>query len=201
MSYGSATRCGSRFQSIGTFFLQLQLHLEKGKTYTVSTVRSTGLYEWDALVLETDYLGLNPNVPMTKLRLVSEARRSQRRNAFRVDIMVDIVVRPAGGSTDGEECPGYPAKSLNISEDGLLFLAGRNYSLGDMVFVDIALNRYGMNETLKGIKAEVVRTNLPDKSGNMVQVAVAFKELTQQQRKTLVRFGMMSQRESRLRAK
>lgn len=183
------------------FVAQSRLHLEKGKTYTVGTVKNTGLYEWDALVLETDCLGLNQNVPMTKLRLVSEPRRNQRRNAFRVGVMVDIVVRPADGSTDGEERPGYPAKTLNISEDGLLFLAAGNFSLGDVVSVDIAINRYGMNETLKGVKAEVVRSSPPGANGKTVQIGVAFKELTRQQRKTLVKFAMMSQRESRLRAK
>ncbi len=195
------------FEDSATFFVspllvkRSQLRLEKGRTYTVSTVKNSGLYEWDALVLETDYLGLNQNVPMTKLRMVSEPRRNQRRNAFRVGIMVDIFVRPADGGSNGEELPGYPARTLNISESGLLFLARKNYSLGDAITVDIVLNRYGMNETLKGIKAEVVRTGLPDTDGKMVRIGAAFKELTQQDRRKLVKFGMMSQRESRLRAK
>jgi c-di-GMP-binding flagellar brake protein YcgR len=88
--------------------MQSQLRLETGQTYTVSTVKNTDLYECDALVLDTDCLDLNQRrFPMTKLRVVSEPRRYQRRNAFRVGIMVDIVVRPAGESTNGRKFPGF----------------------------------------------------------------------------------------------
>ncbi|MGI5970215.1 MAG: flagellar brake protein [Oscillospiraceae bacterium] len=178
-----------------------RVELEKGHVYKIRAVNSRGLYEFDALVLDTGLRDANIKVSMTKLRMTTEPERRQRRNAFRVDVMLEVRVRELSDE-DGQtaETAEYKSNTLNICETGMLLLARNGYKPGEMLGCDLVLNKCGMNETLRGLKAEVVRSKPPESDGGMHQVGVRFTQLHNTDRRTLTKFIMMIQREARQKA-
>ena len=179
-------------------FRRQKISLAKGQTYSLHMIGDRGIFEFDALVLETDYTALNEHLPLAKLLVVSEPRLIQRRNAFRVPILVDLKIRePTDDGTSEEEAPAYQAKALNLSESGMLILTKKNYEPGTVLNCDILLNKFGMDETLDGIAADVIHTKPAAMDGIMVQTGVRFREMQRQDRRTLVKFIMLSQREIR----
>ena len=128
------------------FSMQKQISLVEGQIYTINAINKRGLFEFEVLVLETDYLGFNKNVPMTKLFMVTEPRRHQRRDAFRVGIMIDLVVRePADDDMPETEISEYHSNTLNLSESGMLFQTKKSYPPGTVLRCDLILNKYGMD--------------------------------------------------------
>jgi c-di-GMP-binding flagellar brake protein YcgR len=178
--------------------LQAKIALAKGRIYTVNTVSERGIFEFEALVLDTNYTALNENFPLNKLQIITEPRLIQRRAAYRVMIMADLRIRePGEDGTFSKEDLGYQAKALNLSENGMLFLATKIYSPGTVLHCDIMLNKFGMDFTLRGIVAEVVRAGSMVTDGTLYRTGVHFKEMRRQDRGLLVKFIMLSQREMR----
>jgi c-di-GMP-binding flagellar brake protein YcgR len=178
--------------------LRQKVSLAKGKTYSIHVLHDRGIFEFDTLVLETDYKALNENLPLTKLLIVTEPRLLQRRDAFRVAIMVNIHIREtAEDGKTAEEVPIYRTKALNLSENGMMFLTKKNYEPGTVLNCDILLDKFGMDETLRGIAAEVVRIGPAVMDDTLYQIGVVFREMPRQDRRLLVKFIMTSQREIR----
>ena len=171
--------------------------LTPGQAYILHTVNNKGLFEFDVCVLEIER---SDNVPMAKLQIVSEPRRHQRRNAFRVAIILDVKIRESSDPeiSEGSELE-YQTKTLDLSESGMLFLARKNYPEGAVLSCDIMLSKFGTDETLEDIKVEVIRSNYPKIGGVLHQIGVDFKEISKQDRRVLTKFIMLTQREHRQR--
>jgi c-di-GMP-binding flagellar brake protein YcgR len=110
--------------------------------------------------------------------MVSEPRRYQRRRSFRADLMVNVIVQESiGQPRQNIDSAGFKTKTLNISDSGMLFLSKKGYTIGELLECEIILERFGINEKLENIKAEVRRC---EKSGGNAQyrIAVCFIEQT-----------------------
>jgi len=149
-----------------------------------------GLVLFDARVLGIEY---SDNIPLIKVTPVSEPRKVQRRMSYRTDIMLDVTIRKTGGAElQQDEDSVYDTKTLNISEDGMLFISDIDYQLGEMIECDINLNRFDMNDKLEGVKAEVTRCEKTD--DGRLKVAVQFTEYSRKSKNLLLRFIIFSQR-------
>ncbi len=169
-----------------------RVRLEVGQTYTINTISDRGLYEFDVCVLEMD---LSEKIPMAKLEITSEPRRNQRRNAFRIDTIVDVNVRePEDADKPDQPVKAYQTHTLNISESGMLFVAKKSYPEGMLFSCDIMLNKFGMDKIIEDVKAEVVWAKYPDADGLLYQIGVDFKEIPKKDKRDLTKFIMLSQR-------
>lgn len=190
-----------RLSDATTFYIslpqskQMQVTLTLAQTYTLHTLNKKGLFEFDVCVLELD---MSDSIPIVKLLVVTKPWRCQRRNAFRVDIILEVTVREP---VDMEKPEGpvleHRTKTLNLSESGMLFLARKNYPAGAVLSCDIMLNKFGTDEMLKDIKAKVIRSNYPKIDGVLYQIGVNFKEISKRDKRALTKFIMISQREHR----
>lgn len=159
---------------------QLRLKLNKGRTYKISITGRSGVYEFDARVLETD---MNENIPIIKLLMIAEPIRNQRRNAYRIESIVDIAVREAAVDENGDPVAQYHTKTLNLSESGMIFMSKKSYMPGTMLECDIKLNISGEDKIIEDVKARVIRSKCPELDGVMYQTGVAFEELSEQKKK------------------
>ncbi len=187
-----------RLVDASTFYIspplsrQMPVELKVGQTYKLNTITKRGLFEFDVCIQKTD---LSENIPLCKLLVVTEPQRYQRRSFFRVDIMLDVKIRePQQAENSEEPALEYRAKTLNISECGMLFLARKSYPAGVILDCDIMLNKFGADITLEKVKAEVVRSKYPEINGVLYQIGVDFKEMTKHDKRVLAKFLMMSQR-------
>ena len=181
-----------------TFFIsplmskQITVPLEAGQLYTLSAINNRGLYELDVRFLKKEQSG---NISFSKMQVVSELRRNQRRDSFRVDIMLTVSIREPSEEEESEEpTPGYRTRTLNLSESGMLFLANRSYPEDFVLSCDILLNKFGMDAVLKDIQAEVIRSTSPEIHGVLYKIGVNFIEMSKQDKRVLAKFIMMSQR-------
>ena len=156
--------CGAlieRLEDEVSFFISIPVimqsgtTLEKDQVYSLRLTSSRGFYEFDVRAIGKDS---NDNVSLMKLLVVSEPRRMQRRNAFRIDILIDVVICEIPENPEPEKKPvEYLTKTINVSESGMLFLSERDYNIGTWLNCELVLNRYGFDMVLKNIKAKVVR--------------------------------------------
>ncbi len=186
-----------------TFFISpplsknMRIKLDAGRTFAIKVTGSSGVYEFDAKALETD---MSENIPIIKLLVTTEPTRYQRRKAYRIEAMVDIVVREAAVDENGKDTViEYRTKTLNLSESGMIFISKKNYIPGTMLECDMTLNISGEIEIIEEVRARVIRFKPPELDGVMYQTGVAFEELSAQKRRTLVRYVMMRQRTDKTR--
>lgn len=171
---------------------QMRVLPETNNIYQVSMVSSNGLYEFDVLVLQAD---ISDNIMLIKLQIVSEIRKLQRRNAYRVEVMIGIRIIEVRDCVEQEDA-GYQdcTKTINLSELGMMFLSNKKYEEGTMLNCDIVLDKFGFDMMLRHIKARVIRCRNPEENGEQYKVGVRFEDIPVQSERTLARFVMRSQR-------
>jgi c-di-GMP-binding flagellar brake protein YcgR len=174
---------------------QKQQYMLMPKQDQVCTVRSTdkrGFVEFDVRILGIER---SDNIPLIKAAAISEPVRVQRRNSYRAEVMLGVVVRrlaKADEDEPAEEKAPYITKTLNISEDGMLFFSDGQYRIGEKVECDIRLDRFDTDEVLEGIKAQITRRD--DTEDGRHRTAVRFTDYPNQYRNLLLRFIAQSQR-------
>lgn len=162
---------------------------EQEQICSLHRTNQKGLIVIDVRVLDIEY---SDNIPLIKVKSVSEPKKVQRRNSYRTDVMLDVTIRKTGEAGQSEEAPAYDTKTLNISEDGMLYISDMDYRMGDTLECDISLNRFDMNCKLEGVKAQVARCE-PTDDGRL-KVAVRFTEYSRKNKNLLLRFIVFSQR-------
>jgi c-di-GMP-binding flagellar brake protein YcgR len=165
---------------------------EMNGTCLISVTNTNGIYEFDVLVTQIDS---SDNVLLIGLKIASEPRKIQRRNAFRINVMVGIRVIELNESSDAEE-PGYQdyTKTLNLSELGMLFLSKKSYAEGAQLKCDIFLDKFGFDMVIREIIASVVRCEYTGDKGELYKIGVSFDEIPVNFSRALAKFIMRCQR-------
>ena len=163
---------------------------EREQICLLHRTNQNGLIVLDVRVLDIEY---SDNIPLIKVVSVSEPKRVQRRKCYRTDIMLNVTIRKTSGAeSQQKEAPADTTKTLNISEDGMLYISDADYNIGEMIECDINLNRFDMNYKLESVKAQVTRSE-PTDDGRL-KVAVQFTECSRKSKNLLLRFIIFSQR-------
>lgn len=156
--------------------------------YTFQFNRSNGCYSFRAKVRESFK---KDNILLTKVERVSEIERSQRRQFYRLPILLDIVV-DRGEGQEGEEqsresrfCKG---KTIDIAENSVAFTCSRPFEAGEKVSAAIKLTE--ADAIL--VSATVLRCTRADKS-EPYNVVLIFDDLCEKERKILRRFVLQQQ--------
>lgn len=180
----------SEFYLSTPWFEQKKVELVKDEVYTFRMVCQYGVISFRGRVIDFDE---NDTIPLIKIQVVSELERLQRRNSFRVKVMLDLQVREVGGQEEQENVCEYHAKTLNISEHGIHFLSDRKYHQDDLLLITLHLEKFDYHMTLKDLKAKVVRCEYPLLEGEQYKIGVSFEGLSGRDRITLAKFIIRSQ--------
>lgn len=150
--------------------------------------KQDAVFEFQAVVVEKKY----ENIPIMRLKVVSEPIRIQRRNFYRLKIVKPVEYRIINNLKDSEEeMPKYnEGVLLDISEGGLMFCTKKEMEESDLLelIIDIGINK-GLK--LKGI---IVRKQYnADKSG-LYEYGVRFSEINKKARNLLMKYIYEEQR-------
>jgi len=127
-----------------------------------------------------------------KIRRVSELTPFQRRDCFRLEKALPLMIQRIALNEGGEPIEPTDSKLIDISDGGILFASDDNYELGERIFATVELN-YHTLETLGG---EVVRVEQTyGARAHKYNYSVRFHHTDNKQKDRLYKYIVDQQRE------
>lgn len=165
---------------------------EPGQICLLVTTCKTGIISFRICVEGIVY---GDNIPLIRAQAISGPEKIQRRKSYRAEIMLDVTVtREIQPGEIEEECLPFDTKTVNVSENGLLFVSDGSYRIGDRVLCDLTLDKFDMDEKLERMKAVVTRLEEPLNGPH--RAAVAFTDYPGKTGDTLLKFIFVCQRKN-----
>ncbi|SHH83331.1 c-di-GMP-binding flagellar brake protein YcgR, contains PilZNR and PilZ domains [Sporobacter termitidis DSM 10068] len=163
-----------------------QVIVRTSEIFSVSCVTERGLYMFEVVVTDVDAAS---NVIIIHLRTWGEARRVQRRQAFRVRESIAVNARKY---PDGK---WVKTSTVDIAETGILLRFDEDCEIGQEMEMTLRLNLFGLNEILSRIKGTVVRC-IPTRNREFgFRLGVQFVDLPEKARDALIKMVVLSQRD------
>ncbi len=165
------------------------IFLHKDEIVTVvSLIENKGRYEFDAKVLNR-YMG---KLYRIKLEKISETRKIQLREFYRLEISIPVIKRfiPKEEDTEGtivEEC-----RTKDISGGGLRILTNYLHNKGDIIECEFTLD----DKTIL-TKAKIIWQELVDTFEYKYCMGVQFIDINERDRDTIIKFIFAKERELR----
>jgi len=159
-----------------------------GEKLLLVIAKQDAVFEFEAVVVGKKY----ENIPIIRLKVVSEPTRIQRRNFYRLKIIKPIEYRMINKSEGSEEeiIKYNEGILLDISEGGLRFCTNKEMEESDVLEMIVGI---GINRSLK-LNGIIVRKEYnADKSG-MYEYGVRFSEINKQAKNLLIKFIYEEQR-------
>lgn len=161
-----------------------------GETLSVSCVTDRGLYVFDAVVIDIEDA---TSIVVIHLRVDSEVRRVQRRQAFRVRENITVNARMIS-SDMSPESRWVKTNTVDISELGMLLRFDEYCQPGQMLEITMRINLFGINEIIQRIRGTVVRCIQTKNKEFRYLLGVRFEELPEKARDALIKLVVLSQR-------
>jgi c-di-GMP-binding flagellar brake protein YcgR len=130
-----------------------EVYLRQDTVIKIIVTKGEAVYEFRAVLYET----LFESIPLMRLKLLTEMNKIQRRDFYRLKVMIDIQVRLVedyDGKKYGEASKG---NILDISSGGLSFCSRTEFQKKDMLELTLDLND---NKLI--VFGEIVRRTLND---------------------------------------
>jgi len=164
------------------------IYFINGEKLLLVIAKHDAVFEFKAVVVGKKY----ENIPIVRLKVLSEPTRIQRRNFYRLKIIKPIEYRiiNKSESSDEEIILYNEGILLDISEGGLRFCTNREMEESDVLEMIVGI---GINRSLK-LNGIIVRKEYnADKSG-MYEYGVRFSEINKQAKNLLIKFIYEEQR-------
>ncbi|MPM92508.1 hypothetical protein SDC9_139643 [bioreactor metagenome] len=164
--------------------------VKPGERYLISCVTDLGLYMMETEVGE---VSLSDNVTMAELRVISNYKKIQRRDAFRANECIAVSVRRK--EREGEApYPWVNTQTVDLSETGVLLKYNEPCEPGWTMELVLHLDKYGVKETLPRIVCSVARCVKTDSRQFEYLIGMRFEEMNEKTQDTLIKFVVLSQR-------
>jgi len=163
-------------------------YLSVGQVVRVMYYRMEALYYFDAEVI--DRIKSNESVS-AKLNIISDRYKLQRRNYYRLNIMVPVVLSASIASDKGIEKYTRKYDTVDISGGGLKIKC--EIQLDINTEVDLSINIPGLE--FEKIRGKVVRTQMIQKIPDIHEIAVEFTKISTNARQTIIKYIFAKQRE------
>lgn len=166
-----------------------QTVVNAGDAYSVTCITDRGLYMFDAVVTSIDS---EARVPVIHLLTMGELKKTQRRQAFRVNEMITVNARKvAGENAEGKWLKTY---SVDVSELGLLIRFDEPCEYGQELELTLRINQHGITDVITKIRGRVVRCVGIRHRELPYLVGLKFENLPERARDTLIKLVVLSQR-------
>lgn len=140
-----------------------------------------GMYSVDLEVIEK--IRDDNNIPLIRAKKVSDIRKIQRRNFFRLLTSMDIVIRKA------DDVVVEKTKTVDISGGGIKLLSKQNFEVNDIVKLDFKLESKEFSFDAKVVKID--NTDIRD----IKEISLQFIDILEKDRNEIIRFIFDKQRE------
>lgn len=158
--------------------------LTKEDVLNVRFYRSTGIFEFDARVhswFDKDKLKL------CMLEAVTEVVRSQRRQSYRLPIVLNALLWRADDAP--ENLKKYKAKTVDISEHGMLLTCFESFEPGTKIFAEIRMS----GTESRVFETEVLRCEQPLYNNDPKKSVLLFVNCSEDDRAYLSRYILRQQ--------
>lgn len=151
------------------------------------SVKNTGIFDFDCLV-ESSY---DATDSVIKIRRTSEIRKTQRRNYYRIDVILDMVV--STGKDKFNDFTGEKTQLINISGGGAKFYTGKNISTNDIIYLEINQENTDIYTQARVVKVEYLEE--PHKDIKNKLISAEFIDINEEDRNDIVKFVFTKERE------
>ena len=160
----------------------IPLRADEDELLQFSFYRPSGVYTFYARMKETF---IQEGIVLCKFIMVSKVKKTQRREAYRLPIVLDVVV--TAGDKDQEK--QYKGKTVNLSEKSVLISCFSVFPVGTKVTVTILLTDF---ERLT-LHARVLRRDEPIKKSEPYGIVLLFEDCTNKERSYISRYILKEQ--------
>lgn len=165
------------------------IFIHKDEIVTISTnIENKGRYEFDAVVVDR-YIG---NIYKIRLKKISEVRRVQLRNFFRLNISIPVTKKFTVNENGEEKVIVEHCRTKDMSGGGLKLLTRYSHSVGDIIECEFSIDKRKIFT-----KAKTVRIEPVDAFNYRYNLAVQFVDIDENDRDAIMKFIFYKQRELR----
>ena len=147
--------------------------------------RPNGIFSFEAKI--NDWYIKN-HIQLCELEAVTEVTKFQRRKSFRLPIMLTVTLKRLDGDEE-EQSKIYKARTVDISEDGMLLSCFQSFPNGTPISAEIRLP----DMQTRVFKTEVLRCEKPFNDNDPHNMVLLFLNCSQHDRTYLARFIMRQQ--------
>lgn len=159
--------------------------LTRLETVNICFYRPNGIFSFEAKIVDWY---VNRQLQLCELEAITEVTKFQRRKSYRLPIMLGVVLRRLDGDEEEKE-KTYRAKTIDISEDGMLLSCFQSFPSGTPVSAEIKLP----DMPPRIFKTEVLRCEKPFVDNDPHNMVLLFLNCSQHDRTFLTRFIMRQQ--------
>ncbi len=145
--------------------------------------RSNGIFSFLAVL---DEKIIRDNLRMYVFRLVSEIEKKQRRYGYRLPVVLPADLKLL--DQEDEKPTEYKAKTINISEKGVLFSCFERFDVGTRLMISMK-----MDGALLALLAEVVRCEPPLQKTDPYAIAAKFYDCAKRDQMFIGRYILKKQ--------
>ncbi|NLM43543.1 MAG: hypothetical protein GX201_05960 [Clostridiales bacterium] len=167
------------------------IYFTNGERLNLIIGKKEAVYEFDTIVIGKKY----ENIPVLRLRIISEPVRIQRRNYYRLRIVKPIKYRIIDFSEniEYENIEDIEYKEgilLDISEGGIMFCTKEEMKENDIleIVMDISKNKKMI------FKGKIIRKQLNEEKSSLYEYGVEFNKLSKHDKHVLAKFIFSEQR-------
>ncbi len=147
--------------------------------------RGEAIYEFKAKIINKIF----GKIPLLRLMLVSEIKKIQRRDFFRLKCIQSLHVRKVINIKEKEFGETINANTLDISGGGLAFTCSAEFGDNDILEVSLTVN--GVSLTIFG---RIVRKTYTGNPGIPYNYGISYENITEIQRNEIMKFIFGEQR-------
>lgn len=163
------------------------VYISDGEKLEIVITKQEAVYEFMAEVIATIY----DNIPLLKLKAISEPKKIQRRNYYRLKIVKPIKYRIIDTSLNsGTEDDFYKGILLDISEGGIMFCTKKEMEFNDVLEIETDLN----NGNIIKVRGTIVRKQYNTEKTFLYEYGVKFQNVARADKDILMKFIFQEQR-------
>jgi hypothetical protein len=157
-----------RFVVLQPTYKLVPMLIRESETARFTFYRSNGIFTFLAVL---DDRVLRDNLKMYYFRLVSDIEKKQRRYGYRLPVVLNADVRLLDSNAEeSEKPPECKAKTINLSEKGVLFTCFEPFEIGMRLWINLKMDA----ATSLALFGEVVRCEPPLQKTDPYAIAVQF---------------------------
>jgi c-di-GMP-binding flagellar brake protein YcgR len=163
--------------------------LQTHGSYTLRFYRDNGVFSFDAQLLDWYK---KDDIRMCLFEASSEVEKAQRRQSYRLPIVLDALLRPEDAQGEPAATP-LKAKTVDISEHGVLLTCFTRLALDTCAAAELKLSP---TETMT-LRGKVLRCENPADKNDPFRIVLLFAGSTEQERSHLGRYILRQQIDAR----
>ena len=174
-----------RFEISRPTLKMIPVRMTQGTSVRFWLAKPNGIFSFEA-EFEGQYI--SDNVHLCKFHITSQIEKNQRRNSYRLPIMLRATALPVDAN-GGLQARKIPITTVNLSEDGICFTAFAKFADKQNIVLQLRLE----DNSMMIFSAQILRCESPLKKSDPTIYAAQFQKVTKRDQIQLSRFILTRQ--------